>query len=104
MRKNRFYLLIPFSLFQTSILFGQGSITIPNFNDRYSEYVKKLEEGKTDIDYVDFRHSFLESKQFPLKGTNYDSLKTQVYTEIKNKNYQEVIRLTKAMLSIDYTS
>ena len=27
-----------------------------------------------------------------------------MYAEIKNKNYQEVIRLTKAMLSIDYTS
>jgi hypothetical protein len=46
----------------------------------------------------------LDSKQFDKKSTNYDSLKRQVYTEINNKNYNEVIRLTKAMLSIDYTS
>jgi hypothetical protein len=57
-----------------------------------------------DIDYTDFRNSFLDSKQFNNKGTNYDSLKKKVYAEIKNKNYQGVVSLTKAMLSIDYTS
>jgi hypothetical protein len=31
-------------------------------------------------------------------------LQKQVYQEIKNKNYPGVINLTKAMLSIDYTS
>jgi hypothetical protein len=51
-----------------------------------------------------FRNSFLESKQFNKKSANYDNLKKQVYTEIKNKDYEEVIRLTKAMASIDYTS
>ena len=38
--------------------------------------------GQTEIDYTDFRNSFLESKQFSNKGTNYDSLKKQVYFEI----------------------
>lgn len=97
--------LAVFLIFQTVFAFGQDSkIEIPNFNDKYSNYVNLLETGKTDIDYVDFRNSFLESKQFSKKGTNYDSLKKQVYAEIKNKNYNDVIRLTKAMLSIDYTS
>src|SRR6266496_212568 len=105
MTKSRLYYLTALVLFHTSIGFAQDTkIEIPNLNDKYSEYVKGLEEGKTDIDFVDFRHSFLASKQFALKGTNYDSLKKQVYVEIKNKNYNEVVRLTKEMLRIDYTS
>lgn len=105
MKKNRFFYFTISLLIQTLFVFGQDTkIEIPNFNDKYSEYVKQLENGKIDIDYVDFRNSFLESKQFSKKSTNYNNLKKQVYTEIKNKNYIEVIRLTKAMLSIDYTS
>ena len=90
---------------QAVMSFGQNNtILIPRFNDKYSNYVKQLEEGKTEIDYVDFRNSFLDSKQFGLKGSAYDSLKKLVNGEIKKKNYQGVINLTKAMLSIDYTS
>ena len=94
-----------FLLFQSAFAFGQETkIDIPAFSDRYSGYVKQLENGNTEIDYADFRNSFLESKQFSKKGTAYDSLKRLVYAEIKNKNYKEIVRLTKAMLSIDYTS
>jgi hypothetical protein len=47
--------LTVFLLTQTLFFFGQDTkIEIPNFNDKYSEYVKQLENGKTDIDYVDF--------------------------------------------------
>lgn len=105
MTRNKLFPLIILVTLQIYSAFGQDTkIQIPNFNDKYSEYVKQLESGKTDIDYVDFRNSFLDSRQFSKKGTNYDSLKKQVYAEIKNKNYQGVINLTKAMLSIDYTS
>lgn len=105
MRKHRIYFLTVLLILQTVFVIAQDTkIQIPNFNDKYSEYVKQLESGKLDIDYVDFRNSFLESKQFSKKGTNYDSLKKQIFVEIKNKNYQGVINLTKAMLSIDYTS
>jgi hypothetical protein len=98
--------IIPIVLFlQTLIAFGQdGDIKIPDFNDKYSNYVKQLENGKTDIDYTDLRNSFLESNQFSKNGMNYDSLRKKVYTAIKDNNYQRVISLTKAMLSIDYTS
>lgn len=98
--------LLTFIFFSITVLtFSQDNkIEIPAFEDKYSKYVKQLEDGSLDIDYTDFRNSFLDSKQFNKKGNNYDSLKKQVYAEIKNKNYQEVIRLTKAMLSIDYTS
>ena len=105
MTKSRPYYLIALFIFQAAVCFGQDiKIDIPNFKDRYSDYVKKLEEGKTDIDYVDFRHSFLESRQSSLKGTKYDSLKGLVYAAARNKSYNEIIALTKAMLSIDYTS
>lgn len=103
--KNRFFYLTSFLIFQTLFVFGQDStIVIPTFDDKYSAYIKQLENGNTDINYVDFRNSFLESKQFIKKSAIYDKLKKQVYAQIKNKAYTEVITLTKAMLSIDYTS
>lgn len=105
MTRSKFYCLAIFFLFQTISLFAQDTkIEIPNFGDKYSEYVKELENGKTEIDYTDFRNSFLDSRQFAKKSTNYDNLKKEVYQKIKDKNYNEVINLTKAMLSIDYTS
>ena len=86
MIKNGFYLLSALMFFHTEFAFGQNTkIEIPPFNDKYSEYVKQLENGKTDIDYVDFRNSFLDSKQFAEKRTNYDSLKRRIYGEIRNK-------------------
>ena len=89
----------------TTLVYGQDNrIIIPTFQDKYSKYVKQLEDGDLNIDYTDFRNSFLDSKQSSNKGTNYDSLKKEVYKEIKNKNYQGVINATKGMLSIDYTS
>ncbi len=105
MKNYKYYCIAFFLMTQTLFVFGQDSkIEIPNFNDKYSEYVKQLESGKKDINYTDFRNSFLESQQFSKKGIKYDNLKKQVYDEIKNKNYTEIIRITKAMLSIDYTS
>lgn len=87
------------------LIFGQDSqIEIPIFDDKYSKYVQQLESGEFNIDYTDFRNSFLESKQFDKKGTNYNNLKKRVFAEIEKKNYQEVVNLTKQMLSIDYTS
>src|SRR5437870_2757446 len=98
--------LLAYIFFSVAALaFGQDSkMDIPTFEDKYSKYVKQLEDGSSDIDYADFRNSFLDSKQFSKKAKVYDSLKKQVYAEVKNKNYQEVVRLTKAMLSVDYTS
>ncbi|AHJ96673.1 DUF4919 domain-containing protein [Hymenobacter swuensis] len=89
----------------TAIAIGQEtSIKIPTDDDKYSKYVKQLEGSNINIDYTDFRNSFLDSKQFSRKGKNYDTLKKQVYAETKNKNYQAVVSLTQEMLSIDYTS
>ncbi|UAY53370.1 DUF4919 domain-containing protein [Ferruginibacter albus] len=104
--KNLKPLLLVIILHTTATLsFGQDiKIKVPTFDDKYSKYVKQLENGDLAIDYTDFRHSFLESKQFSQKGTAYDSLKELVYTAIKSKNYRDVINETRSMLSIDYTS
>jgi hypothetical protein len=100
--------LVPFILgliFLTLPGFGQNpEVKIPGFNDKYSNYVQQLEQGNTKIDYRDFRESFLESNQFALKGPLYDSLRGQVYLTMQGSDYKEIIRITKAMLSIDYTS
>lgn len=88
-----------------SIARAQGdTVALPTFDDAYSKYVKQLESGDLEIDYAGFRDSFLESAQYSKKGMGYDSLKRLVIQEINNKNYQDVVRLTKEMLSIDYTS
>jgi hypothetical protein len=104
--RNKFYYLTAFLLLCTFIGFGQtDEIKIPSFNDKYSNYVKQLESGVTDIDYTDFRNSFLESKQYSEKqASSYNDLKKKVYAAIEKSDYKEVVRLTKAMLSIDYTS
>lgn len=105
MKRSKIYQLTFLMVLQSAFVFSQDNkIEIPKYNDKYSNYVKQLESGKTDIDYVDFRNSFLESQQFSKKGMKYDSLKKQVYVEIRSKNYYDVIKLTKEMLSIDYTS
>lgn len=105
MNNNKTMILIVSFLHLATVVFAQDNkIEIPVFNDKYSKYVGRLESGDVNIDYTDFRNSFLDSKQFRRKASNYDSLKKLAYTEIKDKNYQNVIKLTKAMLSIDYTS
>lgn len=89
-----------------SLCFGAFAqeIKIPTTNDRYADYVKKLEAGITDIDYTDFRNSFLESKQYELKSTEYIDLRKKLYAAADKSDYKEVVSITKAMLGFDYTS
>ncbi|MBK9486972.1 MAG: DUF4919 domain-containing protein [Chitinophagaceae bacterium] len=89
--------------------FGQtnSEVSIPSFNDKYSEFVKQLESGQIDINYKDFRESFIESDQFKIaskKSTEFDSLKKEMYSLMTKKDYLGIIKVTKEMLSIDYTS
>jgi hypothetical protein len=61
---KRFLLLILFYGMINSV-FGQDTkIEIPGFGDKYSKYVQQLEAGHLDIDYTDFRNSFLSSRLF----------------------------------------
>jgi hypothetical protein len=97
------------SLLTFAFSYGQtnSEVVVPTFSDKYSEFVKQLELGQTDINYKDFRESFIESEQFKIaskKSKEFDSLKKEMYSQMNKKNYQEIIILTKKMLSIDYTS
>ena len=67
-------------------------------NDKYSEYVRKLEGGDTDIDYKEFRESFIESTQFIIaskKKREIDSLGNVMFSNVKDSNYQQIITATK---------
>jgi Domain of unknown function (DUF4919) len=105
---NRLFITLTFLvLSQLSQAQDSGEIILPAWNDKYSEFVHQLEAGNTKIDYREFRYSFLESKQFQIKAekrTQYDSLKMAMIAQSGASHYSEVIRLSKAMLSIDYTS
>lgn len=104
--------LVLFSLILILIsaeLFGQKNVEvdIPKFDDKYCNYIKKLEAGETNIDYQDFRFSLLESKQFGVINKNseeFEKLKEKMYKQMEKSNYPEIINITKQMLSIDYTS
>ena len=89
--------------------YGQefSQIIVPSYDDKYSTYVQLLENGETDIDYQDFRFSFLESEQFVIaskKSAELSDLTKRMYAEMEKSNYGEVISITKQMLSIDYTN
>lgn len=90
-------------------IFGQtnSEVIIPLFKDQYCESVRQLEAGQTDIDYRKFRESFIESEQFKVASKNIDQLELlqkEMYLQMNASNYAEVIRITKSILSIDYTS
>ena len=108
MRKSTMFLLSVMVLLTVNVIAQSTSqIVVPDFDDKYSSYVKQLEEGQTDIDYQDFRFSFLDSKQYDValeKSTVFRSLKREMGIQIEDGNYSDVIKITKQMLSIDYTS
>lgn len=98
--------IVAIVLLRSIYSFGQ-EVVVPNFNDKYSEYVQKLESGQTNIDYKAFRFSFIESKQFILareQSSVLDSMKRDMYDQMSKSDYQKIIKVTKEMLSIDYTS
>ena len=74
--------LFIFSFLLTALSsFGQinTEVKIPTFKDKYSEFIKQLESGQTDLNYKDFRESFIESEQFKIvtKKTSVNKKLTQ---------------------------
>lgn len=107
MAKHIFTTLI--ILFNLNFVIGQSDteIKVPEFDDNYSKTVKTLENGKIDIDYKEFRESFIESEQFKIaseKSSEFRDLKKQMYRQMSESKYDSIITTTKKMLSIDYTS
>lgn len=106
---KRLITLLIFICCFTGIIIAQDSphVMVPSFNDKYSKSVKQLEAGNTDIDYTAFRDSFIESEQFKVANkqrNSFDSLRKQMYVFMNNKDSKSIAKVTKAMLSIDYTS
>ena len=105
MIKNKTLLLIVIMFHLSIFVFAQESkVEIPGFDDKYSNYVKQLENGDLNIDYADFRNSFLDSRQFHKKGSNYRELQNQLNSELDKNDYQEAMKVAQSLLSIDYTS
>lgn len=100
---NRLLLLL--TLLPLSV-FAQSEVTVPAYDDAYCKTIRDLEAGKTDIDFKAFRESFIESQQFVeanSKSSEIDSLKQLMYKGMDNSDYPGIVRITKAILSIDYT-
>src|SRR5882724_764689 len=85
---------------------NEAKIVIPAFDDKYSGFVRQLEAGQTDINYTEFRNSFLESEQFKVvanQSPDLRTLRTTMRELMKSSKYPESIDVTKKILSLDYT-
>jgi hypothetical protein len=83
-----------------------SKVEIPGYGDKYSKFVKQLEDGQTNINYTEFRQSFLESEQFRATGNqkpDLDALRKAMHELMKGSKYPEIIDVANKMLSIDYT-
>lgn len=85
---------------------NHSSVAVPAYHDKYAKFVKQLEAGNTNINYTEFRESFLESEQFKAAATqttDLSALRKRMHELMRKSKYAEIIDVTKKMLSIDYT-
>jgi hypothetical protein len=85
---------------------NNSKVVVPVYHDKYSQSVKKLEAGKTKIDYAEFRESFLESEQFKTaksERSDLSSLRKAMHGLMNKSKHAEVIDVAKKILSVDYT-
>jgi hypothetical protein len=81
-------------------------VVIPDYGDKYSTFVKQLEAGDININYKDFRDSFLQSEQFKIaqkQQSDLSALRKQMHELMKQSKYPEIVNVANRMLSIDYT-
>jgi hypothetical protein len=103
---NVLFCLSVLAIFRPICAQGDSGVVVPAYNDKYSSLVKKLEAGRTNINYREFRESLLESEQFKVVGINNSDLRAlrkQMHELMKRAKYAEIIEVAKKMLSIDYT-
>ena len=82
------------------------AVEIPGFGDKYSNYVRLLEMENADIDYQDFRFSFVESDQYVVACTHSeerDGLSNELLFYRHARKFDEIVRCANALLTIDYT-
>lgn len=83
-----------------------ASVVAPGFGDKYCKLVMQLESGHTEINYVEFKDNFLSSEQFKVAAEHrydLDSLRREMHSLMRERQYAKIIDVTKKMLSIDYT-
>jgi Domain of unknown function (DUF4919) len=107
MKKSTLVIILLFTL--NEILHSQQSfeVIIPPYDDSFSKNVAKLEKGELNIDFRDFRESFIESQQFidvAKQRELFDSLEKVMYRLMRKHKFEELVVVTKKMLSINYTS
>lgn len=88
--------------------FAQDSpnVPVPHYDDQYSKLVRKLEAGETNINYREFRESFLESEQFKVIASekpDLDTLRKTLHELMEQSKYPEIVGVAKKILSQDYT-
>ena len=80
-----------------------SKVAVPAFDDKYSKFVRQLEAGQTNINYTEFRQSFLESEQFRAvskQRPDLSALRKTMHELMKESKYAEIIDVNKKMLSI----
>jgi len=94
------------ALVQSARAENRSGVVVPGYHDKYSAFVRQLEAGQTNINYTEFRESFLESEQFKAAGkqaTDLRTLRKEMHEQMRKSKYAEIIDITNKMLSIDYT-
>ncbi|MEJ5052721.1 DUF4919 domain-containing protein [Sphingobacterium sp. MYb382] len=107
MTRNILLLLVSCLIGVATYAQERQQIVVPDFDDKYSRYIKDLEAGNMDIDYQDFRFSLIESQQYAVivqKMDLFSRLSKRLYKEIEEEKYTATMQTAKEMLSIDYTS
>jgi hypothetical protein len=85
---------------------NSSMVAVPHYDDEYSKLIRQLETGQTNINYREFRDSFLESEQFKVvwrEKKNLDGLRKTMHELMKESKYAGIVDVAKKMLSIDYT-
>jgi hypothetical protein len=106
LRKALLSWLVMLAFSHTALAQNTPTVAIPRYGDKYSKLVRQLEAGETNINYHDFRDSFLESEQFKVaadKKLDLDSLRKTMHELMKTAKYADILEVAKKMLSIDYT-
>lgn len=83
-----------------------NEVGVPPYGDAYSKFVKQLEAGQTNINYTEFRLSFLNSEQFKIAGektTELSNLRKRMHELMRQSKHAEVAEICRKMLGIDYT-
>ena len=98
--------LVMLALCQMALGQSGSTVAIPQADDKYSKLVRRLEAGETNINYREFRDSFIESEQFKIAANqkpDLDTLRKTMHELMKKSKYAEIVEIAKKMLSIDYT-